>query len=635
MKTILQSNAASRTAKLSILLLGIFILSALSAETWNISDVAPFPGGMVTAVGGSGLALDSNGLPHIICYQPRSSNTKLWHSHLVNNQWTTEELSLAGLGINTGPGVCIDADDNIHVAFINRNLRLAYAFYDGNWTIEQVDPTRLGTSWVGMVLDQSGNPHIAYTGTDQGHLNYAKKIAGIWNIQELSSNGGGSVTSIVMDSLDHPHILSWPNSAHRYWDGTQWQVDFVTGPGTYSSLALDAQDRPQISYYLAQNDTYSLWFMTKNSGTWEQTLIDPGVQQDKRGWDTHILCDSEGILHIVYFCHNEALIRHAWGTGSAWETETIDDVGIWYSSIAFVMDGDVKCISYYDDAEGYLRYATTQEFDLESPANLQAEVTNVNDILLTWDAPSANPVYQVTGYGVYMDQDLVDTTDGDVLQTLIPGLGEEPHTFYVTALCGQMESGPSNEVEVAISLAPPLDFAIQVVSTGIVCRWERPLSTNVTAFMIYRNGVMIGNTEFLAFLDSNVPAGIHSYWATAIYNSTHESPASNTEEIDTLGNSDLNLTPLSNQLLDISPNPFKLSTQISFSLADKGQFELCIYNLKGEKVKTLASESQKAGIHSTLWNGSDESGRKVSSGIYLALLKTQNTCSSRKLILLK
>lgn len=223
-----------------------------------------------------------------------------------------------------------------------------------------------------------------------------------------------------------------------------------------------------------------------------------------------------------------------------------------------------------------------------------------------------------------------------ILQTVIAGLGAGTYTFSATALCGATESAPSNEVEVAIDLAPPHNFNAQIVSSGVICTWQQPLdTTNVTAFIIYRNGVQIGSSEFLAYLDSNLPAGIYKYHATAIYTSMYESPASNTEEINTVGNSDLNLTPLSNQLLGINPNPFNPSTKISFSLASKDCHELCIYNLKGEKIKTLDSETKQPGVYSALWNGVDDSGRKVPSGIYIARLKAQNQYSSKKLILLK
>ncbi|MCB5251457.1 MAG: T9SS type A sorting domain-containing protein [Candidatus Cloacimonadaceae bacterium] len=583
------------------------------------------------------MALDSNGLPHILCYQPRATNTKLWYSHLVNNQWVTEEVVLAGFGINSGPGVCIDANDNIHVVYINRENRLAYAFFDGNsWATEQIDPARISSSWVEFVLDNDDNPHIAYTGQNQWCLKYATKEADEWVIEELSTTGGGSVTSLLIDSQNHPHILSWPSSAYRYWDGTEWQVESLTIPGTYSSLALDTQDRPQISYYYTHESEYSLWFMTKNSGEWEYVEVDPGIQQDKRGWDTHILCDSEDVLHIVYFCHNVGLIRHAWGGGIDWETETIDNVGIWYSSLDYQMVSDVHYISYYDDGEGFLRFATTQEYELESPSDLVAQVINVNDVLLSWNAPPPNPMNPATGYNIYMDDELVATTEGYIFEAVITGLGDGNYSFFVTGLSNETESDSSNQVEVEINLIPPHDFIAELRGNGVLCTWGRPLNTtNVTGFKIYRNGEEVGNTPSAAFIDTNVPEGIYSYWVTAIYNSIHESSASNTVEINTVSNSDLDLVPLSNELLGIYPNPFNPSTQISFSLAAKGSFELCIYNLKGEKIKTLANEIKKAGNYSVAWTGLDESGRKVPSGIYFARLKAQNQCSSRKLILLK
>ena len=64
------------------------------------------------------------------------------------------------------------------------------------------------------------------------------------------------------------------------------------------------------------------------------------------------------------------------------------------------------------------------------------------------------------------------------------------------------------------------------------------------------------------------------------------------------------------------PNPFNPSTTISFSIPKFSKIQLTIYNVKGQKVKTLANDQYEKGIHSLIWNGVDNFGNSVSSGVY-------------------
>ena len=83
------------------------------------------------------------------------------------------------------------------------------------------------------------------------------------------------------------------------------------------------------------------------------------------------------------------------------------------------------------------------------------------------------------------------------------------------------------------------------------------------------------------------------------------------------------------------PNPFNPTTTISFSIPNDSNIELSIYNIKGQKVKTLANEQYSKGEHSIVWNGDDDKGKSVSSGIYFYKLRTKEDSKIRKMILIK
>ncbi|MDP3114826.1 MAG: T9SS type A sorting domain-containing protein [Candidatus Cloacimonadaceae bacterium] len=83
------------------------------------------------------------------------------------------------------------------------------------------------------------------------------------------------------------------------------------------------------------------------------------------------------------------------------------------------------------------------------------------------------------------------------------------------------------------------------------------------------------------------------------------------------------------------PNPFNPSTTIAYQIPETGNVRLEIYNMKGQKVRTLVNEQKYSGSHSVLWNGTDQSGRSVVSGVSFYRLVTDNKTLSKRMLLLK
>ncbi len=102
-----------------------------------------------------------------------------------------------------------------------------------------------------------------------------------------------------------------------------------------------------------------------------------------------------------------------------------------------------------------------------------------------------------------------------------------------------------------------------------------------------------------------------------------------------LGCNDQLISHYKTTLLSNYPNPFNPETKIGFSMAKTGNAELTIYNIKGQKVKTLVNDHVEAGEHSIIWNGKDQNGADVSSGVYFYRLKTADGVQNRKMLLLK
>ena len=83
------------------------------------------------------------------------------------------------------------------------------------------------------------------------------------------------------------------------------------------------------------------------------------------------------------------------------------------------------------------------------------------------------------------------------------------------------------------------------------------------------------------------------------------------------------------------PNPFNAETVIKYQLPRDAHVKLAIYNSLGQKIKTLADKNQNAGIYSISWNGKNDDGRMIVSGIYLVRFEAGSFTENRKLILLK
>ncbi|MCB9088176.1 MAG: S8 family serine peptidase [Calditrichae bacterium] len=83
------------------------------------------------------------------------------------------------------------------------------------------------------------------------------------------------------------------------------------------------------------------------------------------------------------------------------------------------------------------------------------------------------------------------------------------------------------------------------------------------------------------------------------------------------------------------PNPFNPTTTIQYSLPEATQVRLDIYNMTGQKVRTLVSGGMEAGQHSVQWDGTNEFGEKVTSGMYIYRIVAGDFVQTRKMVLLK
>nr|MBI9030499.1 T9SS type A sorting domain-containing protein [bacterium] len=154
---------------------------------------------------------------------------------------------------------------------------------------------------------------------------------------------------------------------------------------------------------------------------------------------------------------------------------------------------------------------------------------------------------------------------------------------------------------------------------------------------IYENGVLVDYEEGVSIYklidDNPVRVGqIASGWAGSV----KVLPGGTADSFDLLvyhnnfygiyscqatPNGNLEITPVTLKAVNY-PNPFNPETTISYDISQQSQVTVDIYNIKGQKVKSLLKENQEAGQHSIIWKGDNNEGKRVSSGSYFYRVKS-------------
>lgn len=83
------------------------------------------------------------------------------------------------------------------------------------------------------------------------------------------------------------------------------------------------------------------------------------------------------------------------------------------------------------------------------------------------------------------------------------------------------------------------------------------------------------------------------------------------------------------------PNPFNPQTVIEYALPRDSRVSIVVYNVLGQRVKVLKDEWEKAGYKSVSWDGTNQSGQEVGTGIYFYKIQADNFVKTKKMVLLK
>jgi len=183
----------------------------------------------------------------------------------------------------------------------------------------------------------------------------------------------------------------------------------------------------------------------------------------------------------------------------------------------------------------------------------------------------------------------------------------------------------------------PINLSAQLWQQQILLQWQMPdAPRGLSGYRVYRNGLAyadVFDAALMQFRDYSTVNDTLLYYVVALYGNV-ESAASNSVTVIISGveTQDEALAP-GLQKMSISPNPFRDLAVISYNLGKASEIELSIYNLKGQKVRTLFQGTQPKGEQAMAWDGCDQDGRNLASGIYLMRLRLNGSAHhSAKLI---
>ena len=111
--------------------------------------------------------------------------------------------------------------------------------------------------------------------------------------------------------------------------------------------------------------------------------------------------------------------------------------------------------------------------------------------------------------------------------------------------------------------------------------------------------------------------------------------AGNVDQMHNIAVGRLDPIPEAFALSQNMPNPFNPSTTISYEVPESGSVKLIVYNLLGQQVRTLIDDSIESGFHTVVWDGADEFGRQVASGIYIYRMNSGEFNATKRMLFLK
>jgi hypothetical protein len=260
-----------------------------------------------------------------------------------------------------------------------------------------------------------------------------------------------------------------------------------------------------------------------------------------------------------------------------------------------------------------------------------------------FELDSLYPIFDSTGEfsmkSIWTDSDYIGTYIPTERLNLIAILSIEDDIAYLTPrFLLDMEIIPPDVYN------PPRNASFSIDAGVVKLDWIAPdLETNTIDFLesynVYRDDIAIAtDISDMFFNDENVDDGqTYTYHITANYECGLESEPSNILVVYIQPTADREAPSIKTTLIGNYPNPFNPTTSILFSVDSSSNtpVSISIYNIRGQLVRSLVDDVYASGEHSVVWNGTDNNGTSVGSGIYFYRFTAGDHVQTRKMIMIK
>jgi hypothetical protein len=448
------------------------------------------------------------------------------------------------------------------------------------------------------VVDSGDRPHIAFMIEDfGGGTYYALKDGGQWQVEQLVEGYFYGPLDITLGLDQEPHIVYHDHSApgnidegdaiYLFKNGGVWQSETIGHAGHDgwdASIVIGLEGE----VHIASIDPLQFggldgveWGVRANDG-WFVSAIGSGPVPYE--FDTDIAIGPEGLPHLVYHDGSETLTLGAGADlfyarfNGSWEIQTVEtegDVGK-FASLAIDAQGRPH-ITYFDWTEAN---AARVKYAVLDGDEWRIEV--VDEL----------PNIQVAFVGAWRTMSLA-----------LDGQGR-PHIAY----CDR----------------DVLKYAIKNGDAWEIQEVTRAGSDELELGQLVSLALDSGGRPHVSFFE--VPANPRSSTGTVLYAVGPVSTA--VEETAQTSLEDF-------ALLQNFPNPFNAETAIQYRLARPAEVTVEIVNLIGQRVRRLVGARQAAGRYQVAWDGLDDQGRGLASGVYFSRLQAGDFIDMRKMVLLR
>ncbi len=458
-----------------------------------------------------------------------------------------------------------------------------------------------------------------------------------WQSFQLTDNNyAEAMSSVDLDASDIPHF-AWCSNDDGDYDiyylseisGTPVKVTNNTTDDLYPRLRIDQTGNAHISFKGYDGHDYEEYYVNNIGGSFCDPIQVSFTNTNVVGYVPEHSCltiDSIGVAHIAY--------KYGYYEYGNWDIYYINNEGGSFGSPIRITDGS-KGTSYVrpsmdldnnnfvhivfeDGAKILYTNNVSGTFDSLTIVSVGAirwhgsiGIDSSNNVHISYSGYHGG-VYYINNVNGFFDSTLILSNDNSVNELTALAVDHLDY-IHISYIGGTFGNPNSHELYYVNNSTDSFEIPEQITFNN---EHTTDISMSVDSLC----------TCHIAFLEGLYGSNDYEVWYST--NSECNGIASNFNQLERNYPSYFSLRNY--------PNPFNLSTTISYQLPVNADVTLKVYNILGQEVQMLVNENQNAGSYSAIWDGKNNSGQQMGSGVYFCRLRSGNSLpETKRMILLK